>query len=138
MISLLNLFSPFAIGFLVAFILFAVISRTGRFSPDFSSIAAAIISAPILVFLAAALTMVFGGLTSEDAPTTAFVLAFVAFLFAPTVLLLVPLLTFYLIRALQRKRLLSGLLVSGIGVCCIAAQMAWVGRWLYVLADLFD
>jgi hypothetical protein len=128
--------SPFAIGFLPALVVFALISRTGRLSPDFSAIAAAIVSAPILVFLAAAVTAVVIGLTGEYASLAMFAatLGFALVTFAPTVLLLLPLFMFYLIRALQKKRLLSRILVSGIGVCCIAVQIAW----LNTLSNAFD
>jgi hypothetical protein len=59
---------------------------------------------------------------------------FTSVLFAPTVLALVPLLTIYLLRALQKKRLLSGVMLSVIGLCCIAAHLVCFS----VFANAFD
>jgi hypothetical protein len=123
---------PFAIGFLLAFVVFTAIRRTGRLSSEFSTIAAAIMFGPILVSIAdiiATLVLVFTDPPPEQHFSLAMLTAGLTFsliMFAPTVLVLVPLLTFYLLRAWQKKRLLSVALVSTISICCIAAQLVWL------------
>jgi len=131
---------PFAIGFLLALLMFIAIRRTGRLPPEFSSIAAAIMFAPILVGAVDTVTTSVLSLTDppreQHAALTmlAGALVFSAVTFAPTLLTLVPLLTFYLVRAYQKKRLLPAKLMSAIGLCCTAVQIAW----LNILANATD
>ena len=129
--------TPYAVGFLLAFVTFAAIRRTGRLSPEFSPIAAAIMCGPILVGIAGIVTtsvLALGAGENFSLKLLAIAWSFTLALFAPTVLVVVPLLTFYLLRALQKKRLLSGVLVSVIGVCCIAAQLVC----FYAFANALD
>jgi hypothetical protein len=123
---------PFAIGFLLAFVVFTTVRRTGRLSSEFSTIAATIMFGPILVSIAdiiATSVLVFTGPPPEQhfsLTMLAAALTFSLMMFGPTVLVLVPLLSFYLLRAWQKKRSLPVSLVSIISICCIAAQLVWL------------
>jgi hypothetical protein len=131
---------PFVVGFILAFVVFALIGRTGRLSPKFSTVAAAIMLGPILVGLGdlvATAILVFINPPPEQDSLLVLSAAGVAFsliTFAPTVLVLVPLLAFYLVRAFRKERMPSAAFVSTIGGCCIIAQI----EWLYSLASAID
>jgi hypothetical protein len=131
---------PFAVAFALGLAAFTWLGRSGRLSPEFSAIVAAILAAPLLVALfdVAAMSV----LLVSDAEANKYLslasfgglLAFVAVSFAPSALLLAPLLTFYLLRAFRQKPLLSFKLVAAVGIAGLAAQV-W---WLKALSDWVD
>jgi hypothetical protein len=135
-----HLLFPFAVGFILALITFALIRRTGRLSPEFSTIVAAIMLGPILVGLSQLVVsaiLVFINPPPEPHSVLAFLpfaLAFSLATFAPTFLVLVPMLAFYLVRAFRKERMPSAAVVSAVSACCITAQIVW----LSILANALD
>jgi hypothetical protein len=131
---------PFAIAYLVGVVVFTLINRVARLSPGFSPVAAAVLFSPALVAAydgAAASTYLLTAASAEQhAPlaTLANVSALTALTYAPTILVLLPLLGFYLFRAFKKEPLLSANLVFVVGICFAVAQIVW----LTALPDLVD
>ena len=131
---------PFAIAYLVSVVVFTLINRMARLSPGFSPVAAALLSSPALVaaYDGAAASSYLLTATSPDEhlslPTLAEICTVAAATYAPTILILLPLLAFYLFRAFRRQPLLSANLVFAVGLCFVVAQIVW----LTVLPDLVD
>jgi hypothetical protein len=131
---------PFAIAYLVGVLVFTLVNRMARLSPGFSPVAAAVLSSPALVAAydgAAASTYLLTA-SSSDEPVSLAALANVSLLaaltYAPTILILLPLLAFYLFRAVKRRPLLSANFVFAVGICFAVVQIVW----LTVLPDLMD
>jgi hypothetical protein len=131
---------PFAIAYLVSVVVFTLIDRTARLSPGFSPVAAAVLSSPALVAAydgAAASTYLLTASPPEQQvslATLANVSVLTALTYAPTILILLPLLAFYLLRAFRKQPLLSANLVFAVGICFAVAQIVW----LTALPDVLD
>jgi hypothetical protein len=86
---------PFVVGFILAFVIFSLTRRTGRLSPEFSTVAAAIMLGPILVGLgelvATAILVFINPPPEQDSLLVLLAagLAFSLITLAPTVLVLV-------------------------------------------------
>jgi len=131
---------PFAIAYLVSVVVFTLINRMARLSPGFSPVAAAVLSSPVLVAVydgAAASSYLLTATSPDEHPslaTLAEVCAVAAATYAPTILVLLPLLAFYLFRAFKKQPLASANLVFAVGLCFLVAQIVW----LTALPDLVD
>jgi hypothetical protein len=140
-LSLVPALVPYAVGVLLALVLFVLLRRTGRLSPEFSSVAAALMVGPIFVAvfdIVGTSIVAFISADPERPPITLAMLAatagFFFVTFAPTVVVLVPLVTFYVVRGLRKERLLSAVLVSAVSLGCMAVQIVW----LSILANAID
>jgi hypothetical protein len=126
---LLRLGLPFVVSFFISRVLFHVWAKKNRCrSPGFSSTAASVMSAPLLVV--AFFGAIFIRLHDHALQSIVSELAVLVLLFAPILLILLPLLAMYLIGAIRQQQLASSALLCAASIACLTLQALWLGYWL--------
>jgi hypothetical protein len=126
---LLKLILPFVVSFFISRVLLYVwVKRTRCQSPGFSSTAASVMSAPLLVV--AFFSVMFIRLHDHALQSIVLELAVLVLLFAPILLILSPLLAMYLIGACRQQQLASSMLLCATSIACLTLQALWLGYFL--------
>jgi hypothetical protein len=126
---LLRLGLPFVVPFFISrVVIYVWVKRTRCQLPHFSSTAASVMSAPLLVV--AFFGAVFIRVHDHALQSIVLELAVLALLFAPILLILSPLLAMYLIGACRQQQLASSALLCATSIACLTLQALWLGYWL--------